>query len=158
MKRGSPGANRCHRSAWCVSSVLTQAAVLADLARFDPRTTAFLEPSRSMDLDGPFDHSRVDELRRTTTALDYRVELNGEGLLVLAEQHFPGWQATIDGRDAEVLRVNSIYRGLYLTAGTHRVHFEYRPVAWSVGKLLGLAGLLLLTVGTVVSRRRSFPG
>jgi Bacterial membrane protein YfhO len=77
------------------------------------------------------------------------------GLVVLTDNHFPGWKATVDGRPADVERVNYLFRGVRVGAGTHTVEFRYEPLSWTVGwivSLVALAGLLaMLAIGV---RRR----
>ena len=70
-------------------------------------------------------------------------------MLVLSENHYPGWQAEVDGRAVETRRVNYNLRGVELPAGEHTVTFVYRPKSASVGllvSLLTLAALLLWRV------------
>jgi hypothetical protein len=67
-------------------------------------------------------------------------------ILVLSENHYPGWRAYVDGRPVETLRVDYNLRGVALAAGEHSVEFQYRPKSVFVGfavSLLTLLGLLL---------------
>ncbi len=80
------------------------------------------------------------------------------GELVLTDLHFPGWKATIDGRDTDIHRVDYLLRGTTLPAGRHRVEFRYEPASWRAGwiiSLLALAGLALVVL--VALRRREPP-
>jgi uncharacterized membrane protein YfhO len=69
--------------------------------------------------------------------------------LVLADRWYPQWRVTIDGRPAELVRVDHAFRGVRVPAGTHRVVFSYEDRALQVGlvvsavSVLGLAGLWL---------------
>lgn len=47
--------------------------------------------------------------------------------LVLADLHYPGWEATVDGAPAPILRVEGLVRAVALAPGSHRVTFRYRP-------------------------------
>jgi uncharacterized membrane protein YfhO len=65
---------------------------------------------------------------------------------VLAENHYPGWRAYLDGRQVEVLRVNYAQRGVPVPAGEHEVSFRYRPASVVAGlavSLLAAAALLV---------------
>ena len=62
----------------------------------------------------------------------------GASLLVLTDVHYPGWKATVDGRPADVERVNYLLRGVAVPAGTHRVEFRYEPLSWRVGWIVSL--------------------
>jgi len=67
-------------------------------------------------------------------------------ILVLGENHYPGWKAYVDSRPVETLRVDYNLRGVILTAGQHDIEFLYRPKSVLFGfvvSLLSLIGLLL---------------
>jgi hypothetical protein len=83
------------------------------------------------------------------------------GLLVLGDTHFPGWEATVDGREAPIERVDYLFRGVRLPAGVHTVEFRYRPLSWRIGwivSLVALLGLALAAVAGVVRARRGRGG
>lgn len=69
------------------------------------------------------------------------------GVAVLAEQFSPGWRATVDGRDARVLRANRVMLGVPVTAGDHTVHLRF-TTPWQRAGLaaagLGAAAVLAL--------------
>jgi hypothetical protein len=64
------------------------------------------------------------------------------GVMVLADMWYPGWEATVDGKSAEVMRVNHTLKGVALAAGEHEVVFEYKPAGFKIG-------LWMLFVGVV---------
>jgi hypothetical protein len=66
-------------------------------------------------------------------------------LLVLGEKYYKGWQAMLDGKRAEIVPVNHVLRGVYLTPGEHKVEFRFDPLPFRVGKYLTLASLVLFT-------------
>jgi hypothetical protein len=66
------------------------------------------------------------------------------GLLVLADLFYPGWTAEVDGRPAEVLRADGVFRAVALPPGSHRVVFCYRPLSVWVGGALSAAALLCI--------------
>jgi hypothetical protein len=78
-------------------------------------------------------------LTQNSTAFD--VDAPSPGLVVLGEAWQPGdIEVAVDGKPAEMLRVNHAFRGVYLSqAGTHRVTFRYRPEALDLA--LGIAGV-----------------
>jgi uncharacterized membrane protein YfhO len=83
-------------------------------------------------------------------------KLDGDGFLVLTNQYYPGWEATVDGTPARILRANYLFCSVPLTAGEHKVVFRYRPKSVRLGIAFTSIGLLLL-VGSfmpILSYRR----
>jgi hypothetical protein len=72
-----------------------------------------------------------------------RVHASAPGFLFLADQFFPGWRVTVDGRESELLRANYTFRLVEVPAGDSTVEFRYRPRSIVVGALLSLAGVVL---------------
>jgi hypothetical protein len=81
-------------------------------------------------------------------------------LLVLTDNWFPGWKATVDGKDAPVERVDYLLRGVRVPAGSHRVEFRYEPASWRAGWIVSLLALVAILAAAAIgwrSRRRE-PG
>ena len=51
------------------------------------------------------------------------------GRFVLIEQSFPGWRAIVDGYPAEIERRGGAFQAIRLTAGEHRVRFEFHSLS-----------------------------
>lgn len=73
-----------------------------------------------------------------------RIEAKGPGVLVLSENAFPGWRATIDGERAGVLQIGGLLRGVELPVGDHHVQFLFRPLPALGGAALSILGWLLI--------------
>lgn len=73
-----------------------------------------------------------------------RVRATGPGQLTLSEIAYPGWQATIDGRHANIETVEGILRAVSLTEGSHIIVFEFHPRSVYIGAGLTAVGLLAL--------------
>lgn len=97
--------------------------------------------------------------RDGTDGVTVRVTTRGAGYLLLSDAYFPGWRATVDGRDAPVLQADLAFRAIYLpNGGDHTVVFRYRPrwwaIGWGIAGLIALSTIALLIVPPVVGRRR----
>jgi hypothetical protein len=78
-----------------------------------------------------------------------RARASRDALLVLADNYYPGWEATVDDEPEAIVRVNHTFRGVPLPAGEHTVVFEYRPAAVYRGLWLGVGGLVVLLVAGI---------
>jgi len=75
-------------------------------------------------------------------------------LLVLADTHFPGWRARLDGSPAEILPVAGAVRGVEVPAGVHEITFAYSPRSLRAGIAIAAAAVLAGAFGTRSMRRR----
>src|SRR5262249_34894555 len=73
-------------------------------------------------------------LAESPQALEVETQAERDTLLILADCHYPGWRAEVDGAAAEVLPVHgAIFRGVRVPAGVHRVRIWYRSAAFEYG-------------------------
>jgi hypothetical protein len=85
----------------------------------------------------PATPAKVTVLAREQTRMEVAVETAAAGVLVVADPWYPQWRVEVDGRPAELLRVDHAFRGVRVPAGAHRVVFVYQDRALAVG--LGLS-------------------
>jgi hypothetical protein len=71
--------------------------------------------------------ARIVSYQRNTVTLD--VENSENGVLVLHDIHYPGWEAWVDGERRPILRANLLFRGVEIGPGRHRVEFRFRPMS-----------------------------
>lgn len=58
-----------------------------------------------------------------------RTVSSADSILVLSDTYYPGWKASVDGKETDVYRVNLAFRGVTVPKGIHDVEFRYQP-AW----------------------------
>ena len=75
-------------------------------------------------------------------------------LLVLTDTWFPGWKASVDGRDVPIERVDYLIRGVPVPAGKHEVEFRYEPASWRAGWIVSLLALIAILGAAWVGWRR----
>jgi uncharacterized membrane protein YfhO len=72
------------------------------------------------------------------------IETPVAALLILSEMDYPGWQASIDGNDSRIFRVNYFLRGIVIPAGTHYVMLRYQPPLLLIGAIISGASAVLI--------------
>jgi hypothetical protein len=85
--------------------------------------------------------------------LTYQSSNAADRLAVFSEAYYEkGWKATIDGNEAEHIRVDYLLRGMMIPKGEHTVVFEFKPKSYYNGEKVSLAGsiMLLLLLGGAV--------
>ena len=112
---------------------------------FDPLRSSYVEgsPVGASAAHPPRGHPATIE-RDDPTRIEIAANLTTEGLVVLSDSYYPGWQVTVDGEPREILATNHLFRGVAVPAGAHRIVFSYRPWWLSAGFAAALVGLLAL--------------
>jgi hypothetical protein len=122
---------------------------------FDPRTDAVLRGPGPSPLASGGGSARV--VRRGPESLEIETAAGPGGALLVVQRANLLFEATIDGRPAEVLTANAHRIGVPVPAGRHRVRLavDRRPLRRSLaGMAAGLLGLVLLGRS---GRRRESP-
>ena len=79
-----------------------------------------------------------------TSEVTGTVTLADTGVLCLAVPYAQGWKAYVDDRPQKLLKANLMYSGLLLDAGAHEIRLVYHTPGKTAGRILTLAGVLLL--------------
>ncbi len=96
------------------------------------------------------------------TSVTVEARLSEPGLIVLADQFYPGWRVEVQtegglARSLPIERTDNCMRGVRLAAGNHRLVFRYRPGAFYSGALVSVIAWLALLVAATFCRLRSRP-
>jgi hypothetical protein len=124
----------------------------ADGSRWDPKRTALIESPISEKIQVS-DGAKVEITHYAPNEIELTANSSTSSLLVLSENHYPGWHAYVDGRAVETLRVDYNLRGVVLSAGTHNVEFLYRPKSVLIGFLITLTTALGLALWPSIRKR-----
>jgi len=112
---------------------------------WDPLRTALVEEPSGVSFDSSPSQGRAEVSAHQPNRVEVRTSSSAPALLVLSENHYPGWRAYVDGEPADLLRVDYNLRGVALAAGEHVVEFVYRPASALVGLLVSLLTAFALT-------------
>jgi hypothetical protein len=123
---------------------------------FNPLERVILEEPLGIEL-GPRDSdSRVLGIRTSINEIEISYRAASPKFLVLSEQYYPGWKATLDSNPVRIYRADYLLRAVEAPAGTHTVRFYFQPLGLRFGlpvSLLTLAGI----VATLILFRRRKP-
>ena len=118
--------------------------LLPDGSAWEPQRTALVESDPGAVNPPATQAGGAQIVRYEPNRVDVRTKAPAPSLLVLAENHYPGWRAYLDGEPVGVLRVNYNQRGVRVPAGEHEVRFVYRPKSLMIGAAVSLLAALLL--------------
>ena len=111
---------------------------------FDPESEVVLSEPPPVALDGGPVQGSVVWTERTPNELELDVTSDRPALLVVADNWFPAWHATVDGEPAPVLRAYHALRAVPVSAGAHKVRMVYHAPLVARSLLLSAVVLLLL--------------
>jgi hypothetical protein len=130
---------------------------LPDGVVWDPRRTALVESALDFQSPAVADPAaRVEVTRHDPNRVNIKTTSSTASILILADNHYPGWRTYVDGRAMETLRVDYNLRGVPLTAGEHQVEFLYRPKSVLIGLLISLLAAVLIVLPTRFTLARIF--
>jgi hypothetical protein len=117
-------------------------AALSDPA-FDPRLEVVVHEDPGIPLEGGLVEGGADIVEWSPDRIRLAARADRPALLVLADNYYPGWEATVNGEAQRVLRANHTFRAVAVPAGEHEVVFRFRPRSMIVGFWIYVAGMLL---------------
>jgi hypothetical protein len=123
---------------------------------FDPRTTALLEaePNVVLPATPAASGGSARIVRYTPDEVQIDVSTPAAGILVLTDLHYPGWESEVDGKPADILVTDYVFRGVAVDAGTHHVVFHFVPHSFWWGLLVAALGSMLVLGGSLALRGR----
>ena len=130
--------------AWWVGGqrvVPSEDAQLAAIAEpgFAPQREAIVgEPVEGLPETPGEPGGRVEITRYEPDRVELTASAPGSGLAVLSDVHFPGWNATLDGSQVPIERVDYLLRGILVGPGEHRIVMTYEPWSWRLGWIVSL--------------------
>ena len=85
----------------------------------------------------------------------FSVQASTPGILVVSQNFYPGWKATINGSRASVFPADHALTGIAVPGGHYDVDFEFQPSSFKFGALLSIISVTLLAglLATTKDRR-----
>lgn len=128
---------------------------------FDSKNTAVVRTKYKDQFNGyNFGKDSAAYVRLTKYGLntmEYESSNSQNGFAVFSDIYYPyGWNAYIDGEQAEIIKVNYLLRGLKIPAGKHKVEFRFHPDTFYTGDKIAMVSSLLLILVSLGSIYMSF--
>ena len=114
-------------------------------------TTALVEPGEGKQREmlsllkwnraGGGSRGELKLARSSSTEMVFKSRTKEPSFLVLNQPFYPGWEASIGGKKAELFRTNFFVTGLIVPPGINTISLKFRPSSLWVGMALSLIGL-----------------
>jgi hypothetical protein len=128
---------------------------------FDARNTVILPTAPDFT---PLEQAPTGSSAQITSfapeAISIKTSSTAQAILAVSLVYYPGWQATIDGQAAPLLRADTALTAVVVPAGDHAVQLVYRPQSYTIGaiiSLISIVSVILLGGVLAVAIRRTNP-
>jgi hypothetical protein len=107
---------------------------------FNPKRTVLLEQAPNLPLPTADDllrasNSTVRIRTYQNTVVELDVDATTPGFVLLNDVWHPWWYVTVDGKPAEIVKANVLFRAAQVTKGKHLLRFEFRPFSGAIAEL-----------------------
>jgi hypothetical protein len=123
-------------------SINLEETVILDKSKFKVSKTEFQKDSTAT----------IKLTKYDSKVLEYESNNSNDGFAVLSEIYYPkGWSATIDGKEANIVSVNYVLRGLEIPKGKHKIVFTFESDSYKTGALITQISSWLILILVLVS-------
>jgi len=139
---------------WLVKNILyvkDANAEMNSLGNFNPADTAIVQDAFKSSV--PFapivdSTATIGLVKNDNDVVTYTFNAASNQFAVFSEIYYEnGWKAYIDGKEAPIVKVNYVLRGLAVQAGKHDIKFEFKPKGYYTGKsITSIFSIVLLVV------------
>jgi len=137
-----------HGNAWFVSELEKKESANTEIKALDSLQTAIKAITTVSELNSKGfivdSTARINLTAHQPNHLKYKSTNSNDGFAVFSEIYYGnGWQATIDGKETPIHRVNYTLRGLEIPAGNHDIEFKFEPQVVKTGSTIALVSSVL---------------
>ncbi len=94
------------------------------------------------------------QVRRAGSRYEIGVAARSPVRIVITDVGWPGWRAYLDGQRVKTSTANLAFLSVYVPEGTHHLRIVYLPDAFTRGRAISFATLLVLSAAIAVRRLR----
>jgi hypothetical protein len=138
---------------------LDAAAARLKAPDFDPHQEAVVESTAASDLPSVWSTGSVTVRSYSPEYTEVESISLGAAFLVVADAHYPGWKAYVDGRETGIFYTDVAFRGVIIPAGRHKIVMRFEPsILWPSGALSAISwAVFLLSLSASRSRKAGRP-
>ncbi len=146
-----------HGNAWFVNEIKwvnNADEEMTALSKFNALNTAVIDKRFEKDLAktqiSPKDSlSSIVLTEYEPNKLVFKVQAKKDELSVFSDIYYPGWKATIDGKEVPIARADYVLRAVSIPAGDHVMEFSFDPQSIHTTETIAYIALILLILGFI---------
>lgn len=120
---------------------------------FNPKEVVILEEPPEIGIQEGTGRDEVNILSYTPNKISISASLETNGILILGDNFYPGWDVYVDTKKDEILISDYSLRGVALEKGTHEIEFIYRPKSFIFGLIISPITSITLIIYFLIRRR-----
>jgi hypothetical protein len=133
-----------------------EAEAMLQAPDFDPSRQAVVQEALDTQFD-PAARAEVEIVERSLNRLELRLNVQAQAgkyaLLLIRQNNYPGWEATVDGQQRAIITSDLSFQGIMVGAGDEQVVLQFRPRHFYLYLCVSL-GALLVSLGFIGLRPR----
>lgn len=88
--------------------------------------------------------AQIESYRNASVVI--KGDAKSDGLVVLTDNWHPNWTASLNGAEADIIKVQGTFRGIKVAKGPFRIEMTYRPKSLSIAQTMCLLGVALVVL------------
>lgn len=118
---------------------------------FDYKNTALVENYMGDESYNPNSNSSIPIVTSPKQTL-FNIQTNNENdsFLVLDQQYYPEWEATIDGQKTNMYQTDYVLMGIKVPKGKHSIIFNYAAKTTQIGMIISIVSFLILSIVSAI--------
>ena len=107
-------------------------------------------------LDAFYEHADMEDITYDYHGnhLDIKANTDTDRYLFIAVPYSEGWHAKVDGTSVEIIRANTAFMAIPLSAGSHSIEMTYVTPYLYLGWIISAAGIILYAVYLVCEKKK----
>lgn len=90
----------------------------------------------------------------TNNEISGEVSVSSDKVMVFSIPYSSGWKAYVDGKETSLFRANTMYMGINLTKGNHKIVLRYNSPGLYLGMIVSALGIIIFIILMIVSKRK----